>query len=132
MKKYIKTKKILILILLFTSSSTIIWLPINIFADDDYIIEFKAGEKDKSNEEIKDWEIELVLEKSQNNNIKNEKKILKKEIQKRKKLHKTLLESYNTNFDKEILSSITNNWLILNSLKNKYYTYFENKEITTI
>ncbi len=60
----------------------------------------------------------------------NEEKIaLKKEIQKRKKLHKTLLESYNTSFDESVLKNITQNGIILDSLKQKYLTFYQNKDI---
>lgn len=58
-----------------------------------------------------------------------EKSILKKEIQNRKKLHKTLLESYNTNFDTKILENITQNGIILNNLKKIYVWLQKNKEI---
>lgn len=72
-------------------------------------------------------------ETSQKDNLESEnneeKNVLKKEIQKRKKLHKTLLESYNTNFDESVLKNITQNGLILESLKQKYLTFYQNKDI---
>lgn len=58
-----------------------------------------------------------------------EKTTLKKEIQKRKKLHKTLLESYNTSFDESVLKNITQNGIILDNLKQKYLTFYQNKDI---
>lgn len=50
----------------------------------------------------------------------SEVKALKKEIQKRKKLQKTLLETYNTFFDKAVFEQITQNGIILDKIKTQY------------
>lgn len=47
----------------------------------------------------------------------NNKKILKKEIQNRKKYHKTLLNMYNKNFDENYLKLITDNSLKIQELE---------------
>lgn len=49
-----------------------------------------------------------------------DKKVLKKEIGKRKRYHKTLLSQYNKWFDTKYLNMITNNGIIINNLR-KYY-----------
>lgn len=47
------------------------------------------------------------------------KRDLKKEIKKRKKYHKTLLEKYNESFDEKYLNLISENSLILSSLRTE-------------
>lgn len=56
--------------------------------------------------------------KNENNDkSKINKKTLKKEIQNRKKYHKTLLNSYNNNFDENYLKLITDNSLKIQELE---------------
>lgn len=73
----------------------------------------QENEDEEDNENDKNDNIEIE-------NIVDNKKVLKKQIQNRKKLHKNLLSIYNENFDNKYLEQITNNWLILNQLNNYY------------
>ena len=52
-------------------------------------------------------------------NKRRDKKVLKKEIQNRKKYHKSLIEAYNSDFNQKNLEMIKNNALIIDSLENK-------------
>jgi len=67
---------------------------------------------------------------SANVSILSDKKILKKEISKRKKYHKNLIYMYNKNFDNESLELITRNWLLLTNLDRYYKSNFMNNERT--
>jgi hypothetical protein len=51
-----------------------------------------------------------------------DKKVLKKEIQKRKRYHRNLLSQYNKNFEIKYLDMITNNGIIISRLR-KYYDF---------
>ena len=50
-------------------------------------------------------------------------KLLKKELQKRRKYHKNLLYLYNKNFDNNILKNIINNWLLITSFEKEYNNF---------
>lgn len=52
-------------------------------------------------------------------NLYKNKKILKKEIQNRKKYHKNLVNIYNQNFDNNYLELIKNNSIIIDNLKKE-------------
>ncbi len=62
----------------------------------------------------------IISKNEKQDKILNNKYILKKEIQKRKKYHRNLLYIYNKNFSDDDLKLISQNWLIIDSL-NKYY-----------
>jgi len=129
MKKKINTHQFLIIALLTVSSlwtwNITIW---KVQAQN--ILEVRLEKQQEINiigsQNRKKW-----LKEVESDNWENiqEKSILKKEIQNRKKLHKTLLESYNTNFDTKILENITQNGIILNNLKKIYVWLQKNKEI---
>lgn len=129
MKKKINTHQFLIIALLTVSSlwtwNITIW---KVQAQN--ILEVRLDKQQEINiigsQNKKKWFKEV---ESDNWESIQEKSILKKEIQNRKKLHKTLLESYNTNFDTKILENITQNGIILNNLKKIYVWLQKNKEI---
>lgn len=129
MKKKINTHQFLIIALLTVSSlwtwNITIW---KVQAQN--ILEVRLDKQQEINiigsQNRKKWFKEV---ESDNWESIQEKSILKKEIQNRKKLHKTLLESYNTNFDTKILENITQNGIILNNLKKIYVWLQKNKEI---
>ncbi len=129
MKKKINTHQFLIIALLTVSSlwtwNITIW---KVQAQN--ILEVRLDKQQEVNiigsQNRKKWFKEV---ESDNWESIQEKSILKKEIQNRKKLHKTLLESYNTNFDTKILENITQNGIILNNLKKIYVWLQKNKEI---
>ncbi len=130
-KKYNKNQLLSILLLLFsivwvgnitlntTSAQSILEIR---FENKSDLSSVRSNTNRKSNKNT--WEKDNFESKSN-----EEKSILKKEIQKRKKLHKTLLESYNTSFDETVLRNITQNGIILESLKQKYRTFYQNKDM---
>jgi hypothetical protein len=83
--------------------------------------------KNYNNTELNNKQINKWLEKNKSinsvddkNKLIYEKKILKKEIRKRRVYHKNLLNMYNVDFDNNNLELITHNWLLINNLE-KYY-----------
>lgn len=70
--------------------------------------------------------IESINDKQKWNKVQKinfkDKKVLKKEIQKRKRYHKNLLSQYNSSFDAKYLNMITDNGIIINNLR-KYYEF---------
>lgn len=93
---------------------------IEINTNENYRYENIKKEKDKL--EIADDEIDWKDDKSANKNGKliNEKKLLKKEIQNRRKLHRNLLSMYNDWFEQKYLDMITNNSLHISNLENHF------------
>lgn len=121
-----KTKKIIILIVIafawnpFSFNITF-WNNSDKFLDESYIDDLddwieKIEESKRENLEANPY----YKTKSSNNKAKyNNKKLLKKEIQNRKKYHRSLLNIYNQNFDKNYLELIKNNSILLDNFKKK-------------
>lgn len=135
MAKKIDKKKILFFFLILISSYWLLDVQVNTLVDnyfkEDSLEEATQikEEKGKNDEEKKSFE--SIVEKTKNLTIsyKNENNLLKKEIQKRKKLQKNLLETYNNTFDKNTLTQIISNGTILEWLKNKYLSLQTDKNI---
>jgi len=89
------------------------WLGIN-----ESKIESINGNQDKREDDDEESETEIKNKKIDF----KDKKILKKEIQKRKRYHKNLLSLYNKNFEEKYLNLITDNGVKINNLKD-YYDY---------
>lgn len=133
MKKQISKNKFLLVLLILISTFATFELPHKVIINgyfrwnsNENKVEENSDDSNEKNDELSKSNSNL---KASITSDKSKKLTLKKEIQKRKKLHKTLLESYNNSFDNETLKYITNNSLILNWLKNEYLSLHWDKNI---
>ncbi|MDD2871025.1 MAG: hypothetical protein PHS49_03465 [Candidatus Gracilibacteria bacterium] len=95
---------------------------IEINTNDNYRYENVKNDDDDDKIEKSDKNNYGKDDKSANKNGKliNEKKLLKKEIQNRRKLHRNLLSMYNDGFEQKYLDMITNNSLHISNLENHF------------
>lgn len=95
---------------------------IEINTNDNYRYENVKNDDDDDKIEKSDKNNYWKDDKSANKNGKliNEKKLLKKEIQNRRKLHRNLLSMYNDWFEQKYLDMITNNSLHISNLENHF------------
>lgn len=122
-----KTKIIVLILIVFTwnpfSFNITFWDDVHKVLEENYrdnLDDWDAKRIEWWNENISSEEktIDNYINNKKSLNSKN-KKILKKEIQNRKKYHKNLVNIYNQNFDNNYLELIKNNSLLINNLKNE-------------
>jgi len=121
-----KTKIIVLILIVFTwnpfSFNITFWDDVHKLLEENY----RDNLDDWDTKRIEWWNENISEEKTIDNYIGNKKslnsknkKILKKEIQNRKKYHKNLVSIYNQNFDNNYLELIKNNSLLIDKLKSE-------------
>lgn len=116
-----RNKKILVILVLLLQSYNFTFAEISYNKEDETRVELR--EEVRENKELNN-RLQLNKWKKQNKKLLiYKKKLLKKELQKRRKYHKNLLYLYNKNFDKNILKNIINNWLLITSFEKEYNNF---------
>ena len=127
MKENSKWKRYLFILLILATTYSFSWINIPIYYQviaDDKIEEILERSPEETEIKLEERKIKAITEKASSLVYKkwknNEKYLLKKEIQNKKKYHKTLLEVYNNNFSQENLKLVIENWMKIKQLKEKY------------
>lgn len=130
-----KWKRYLLILLIITTTYNFSWINIPIYYQvvaNEKIEDSIEKSPEESENKIEEKKIKAIIKNSWEywyKKNKSEKYLLKKEIQNRKKYHKTLLQKYNENFSKEDLSLIVENSIKIKSLKDKYLLLKPNSTI---